>query len=61
MFQDTITTEDVSAAGTGHVSYQGGATGGAAGDSEVSCRVQLCCDLGAASPVTVSTPAQHVL
>ena len=61
MFQDTITTEDVSAAGTGHVGYQGGATSGAAGDGEVSCRVHLCCDHGAASPVKVSILAPQVL
>ena len=60
MFQDTITTEDVSAAGTGHVGYRGGATSIAAGDGKESCRVQLCCDLGAACPVRVSTVDPHV-
>ena len=61
MFQATTTTGDISANGTGHVGCQGGATSGAAGDGEVSCRVHLCCDHGAASPVKVSILAPHVL
>ena len=56
-----LTTGDVSAAGTGHVGYQGGTTSGAAGDVGLFGWVHLCGDHGAVSPVKVSTMAPHVL